>query len=238
MAEVDERTAARLARKKRRQERRRRQLLDAARDLVVEGGMAALTMAALAERADTSASTLYYYLPGRDAVVDALAADLVDLETERLMEALENSEGGVESLCAVMDARVRMYVDEPTRFGVLYLHLVGTSISPDTLRERIYPASAKTMGELERRLRADKEAGLVHPDLKPREFANVGFFATQGILATSLGMQASGGAMRFPVDVLLEEAKAMVRRAARVELPMAAQPSHAAGGAETNEEVK
>ena len=54
-----------------------------------------------------------------------------------MMDAHGHSKGGVESLCAVIDARRPISVDETKRFG---------------------------------------------------EFAKVGFFATQGILATSLGM--------------------------------------------------
>lgn len=173
-------------------------------------------MSALGDAADISASTLYYYLPGRQAVLDAVAGDLVDEETVGLVAALERAEGGVDSLCEVMQARVSMFIDDPDRFGVLYMQLVGVKLSPEVLSERIYPASARVMGELERRLAADQAAGLIHSDLKPREFANVGFFAVQGILSTALGMLASGGSLLFGVQTLADEAIATVRRAARV----------------------
>jgi len=209
---------ARLARKARRQERRRQRILEAATDLLVEGGPEALTMAALAERADTSPSTLYYYLPGREAVLDAITADIVERDSDAQLAALEATagQGGVESLCAIMEARARLVLDDPDRLGALYLHLVTVRVSKTVLEERVYPAAWKVMGELERRLREDQEAGRVHPELDPRRFANVGFYATQGILTMWLGMQRMGGELRFPVEELIEEAKATVRRAAAV----------------------
>ncbi len=216
--DITEAEEARLARKARRQERRRRRILDAATDLLVEGGPESLTMAALAERADTSPSTLYYYLPGREAVLDAITADIVEADSDAQMAALAATEGlgGVESLCAVMDARAHLMAEDPERLGALYLHLVTVRVSEDVLRERVYPAAWRVMSELERRLRADQEAGRVHPDLDPRRFANVGFFATQGILTMWLGMKRMGGALLFSVDELMEESKATVRRAARL----------------------
>jgi len=212
----DAREQARLARKQRRQASKRSAILLAARELLAEGGPAALTMSALAGCADTSPSTLYYYLPSREAVVDALAAELVLQETEVMLAAMQPEHGGVDALVAVMEARVALFLHDPARFGALYMHLVGTRISASVLREHVYPQSARVMGELARRLAADQEAGRVHPDLSPRAFANVGFFAVQGILTTALGIEASGGALRFPVETLLSEAVATVRRAAAV----------------------
>jgi AcrR family transcriptional regulator len=217
--EAAAREEARLARKERRQRAKRKAILRAARELVVEGGPDALTIAALAARADTSPSTLYYYLPNRDAVIDALAAELVREESEAMLAAMEPVEGGVESLVAVMRTRVALYQEEPDRFAALYLHLLGARISPGVLQAEIYPRSAQVMGELAARLEADQAAGRVHRDLRPREFANVGFFAVQGILATAQGMRSAGGALLFPVETLLDEAVAVIRRAALTSPP-------------------
>lgn len=50
-------------------------LLDAARDLLADGGMAALTFAALAERAGLARSSVYEYFKSRADVVEALAVE-------------------------------------------------------------------------------------------------------------------------------------------------------------------
>ena len=211
---TDDAETARLARKQRRQDAKRAAILAAARELVIAGGPHALTMSALAERADTSPSTLYYYLPSRDAVINELVAALVREESEALLAAMAPHSHGVPSLVAVMRARLRLFLDEPDRFGALYLHLLGAQISQDTLQTRIYPESARVMSELASRLQADRDAGRVRTDLAPREFANVGFLAAQGILSTALGMRAAGGDLLFPVETLIEHAIDMIERAA------------------------
>ncbi len=203
-----EREEARVSRKVRRQDERRRRILGAARTLLEEQGPAGLTMAALARQADTSAPTLYYYFDSKEAVVDGLAVQLLEEETEMLGEALEESGGGVDSVAAVMQARARFYVERPGAFRVLYGAMVSLGVSAETLERHVYPLSARTMGELERRLTADQERGSVHRELRPREFANVAFFAVQGILGAALGIAEAGGTLRFEVESLVEEAVA------------------------------
>jgi AcrR family transcriptional regulator len=57
--------------------RNRRRVLDAATDLVAHGGMDALSMRALAERAGVSATTLYNLFGTKDEVVRMLALDIL-----------------------------------------------------------------------------------------------------------------------------------------------------------------
>ena len=208
------REQARLARKAARQQAKRDRILGHARQLLAEGGPSALTMADLAAKASLSAPTLYYYFPGKDALADGLAELLVREETELLQAALARTSGGIESLTEVMAARLRYYIERPAAFRALYEHIMTLGISQEVLGKHVYPMSALTMGELERRLRADQEAGLVHCELDPRRFANVAFFTAQGILTTAIGMAAAGGNMRFGAEQLLVEAVAMVRRSA------------------------
>jgi AcrR family transcriptional regulator len=210
-----EREEARASRKARRQDERRRRILGAARALLEEQGPAGLTMTALARAADTSAPTLYYYFSSKEAVVDGLAVQLLEEETEMLRQALESASGGVDSVEAVMQARARFYVERPGAFRVLYGAMVSLGVSAETLQQHVYPLSARTMGELERRLFADQERGTVHGELRPREFANVAFFAVQGILGAALGIAEAGGDLRFGVEALLAEAVATMRRGAR-----------------------
>ncbi len=132
-----------------------------------------------------------------------------------LGKALDASSGGVDSVAAVMQARARFYMERPGAFRVLYGAMVSLGVSAQTLQEHVYPLSARTMGELERRLAADQERGAVHVELRPREFANVAFFAVQGILGAALGIAEAGGALRFGVEALVDEAVATMRRGAR-----------------------
>ena len=213
-AKGEERERLRLQRKARRQQERRDKIIAEARRLLEQGGADALTMATLAGAAGMSARTLYYYFPSQEAVADALCAMPVREQTDAMVLALQSAAGGVDSLAAIMQARFDHYIDRPATFRALYEFIMSVGISPQTLQEQVYPQSARVMGELERRLAADQASGTVHCELRPRLFANVGFMAVQGVLTTSIGMAAAGGTMRFGAQVLVDEAIAMVRRAA------------------------
>lgn len=59
-------------------EARRQRILEAARDLMAEGGAQSFTMRRLAERAGLSVTTLYNLIGGRDEIAAALVSDAID----------------------------------------------------------------------------------------------------------------------------------------------------------------
>src|SRR5260370_23584320 len=63
-------------------------LLDAARDLLADGGMAALTFAALAERAGLARSSVYEYFKSRADVVEALSVEAFPAAVAHIMVVL------------------------------------------------------------------------------------------------------------------------------------------------------
>lgn len=212
--QADEREQQRLARKARRQQAKRRRILAAAQTLLAEGPDR-LTVAALAEVADTSPSTLYYYFPSVESVIEGLAVQLITDETEAMVAALEREPDPIDALVAVMEARVAFYRANPQPFWTLFDQLFGLRFSAETLEEQVYPLAARTMAPLAERLAEGQAAGTVHPDLDPRRFANLAYLTVQGILQMTVSMELAGGAMRYPVEALLAEATASVRRAAR-----------------------
>jgi AcrR family transcriptional regulator len=70
-------TVAPIVRRPKVRERNRRRVLDAARALVAVGGMDALSMRTLADRAGVSATTLYNLFGTKDEVVRVLATDIL-----------------------------------------------------------------------------------------------------------------------------------------------------------------
>lgn len=58
-------------------DRNRRRVLEAAREMVAAGGLDALSMRALADRAGVSATTLYNLFGTKDGIVHALATDIL-----------------------------------------------------------------------------------------------------------------------------------------------------------------
>jgi AcrR family transcriptional regulator len=71
-------TAGRRQPAQRRSRERVRRILQAATDLLAEGGVDALTMSSLAERTGIPASTIYRYFDNRDAVIGAYLDDQLE----------------------------------------------------------------------------------------------------------------------------------------------------------------
>lgn len=57
-------------------------IIHAAQSLILESGLKATTMEAIAERAGIAKGTLYAYFPDKDAVAEAVRGDLIEAQTE------------------------------------------------------------------------------------------------------------------------------------------------------------
>lgn len=214
MDEVDERTRQRLERKARRQALKRQRILTAARSVLLEVGTDGLTTAAVAEAADTSASTLYYYFPSLQALIDALTVLQLGEDVARMEAAMAAQSDPVDALLAMVTAHVRHYAERPAEY-FHYESLFRAGLSQEVLVGGIYPLSQRINNRLEERLREGQAAGVVHPDVQPRQLANAAWCLAQGILVTWLGFTRSGGEMRFSIEALLEEGCANLARGAR-----------------------
>jgi AcrR family transcriptional regulator len=81
---------------------RREAILTAARDAAAEGGMAAVQMAAIAERAGVAAGTVYRYFPSKIDLVAALTARLSERDMAALERAVNAAPGPLSALAAAI----------------------------------------------------------------------------------------------------------------------------------------
>ncbi|MDG1482851.1 MAG: TetR/AcrR family transcriptional regulator [Myxococcota bacterium] len=218
MAEVDDRTRQRLARKARRQERKRLLILAAARSVLIAEGLDGMTTAAVAAAADTSTSTLYYYYSSRQALIDAIAISQLSEDVTRMEAAVAAETDPVDALIAMVQAHVRHYAARPEHY-FLYEGLSRAGLSPEALVSGVYPLSTRLNDMLEERLIAGQQRGLVHPEVYPRQLANAAWCMAQGILVTTLSFARSGGSMLFSVEALLSESCTTLARGARAQDP-------------------
>lgn len=77
-------TSVTLGRRERKQAETRRRLIEAARDQISEGGLESVTITSITERADVAQGTFYNYFESRDAIIDALIYESVELLGRRL----------------------------------------------------------------------------------------------------------------------------------------------------------
>ncbi len=96
-------------------------ILEAARDLLAEGGIDALSMRAVAARVGVSATAIYNYFENKQALVQSVISIGFERFDEYLLEAVAGRpEGSAERLEALGDAYIRFALENREYFRVLF----------------------------------------------------------------------------------------------------------------------
>lgn len=77
-------------------------IVAAARDAADTGGMAAIQIAPIAERAGVAAGTLYRYFPGKVELIGALVDSVAEQEIEKVRRAADVAPGPLSALAAAI----------------------------------------------------------------------------------------------------------------------------------------
>jgi AcrR family transcriptional regulator len=77
-------------------------IVDAARDAATAGGMAAIQIAPVAERAGVAAGTVYRYFPGKIELVGALVESVAEREIEAVRTAADAAPGPLSAVAAAV----------------------------------------------------------------------------------------------------------------------------------------
>src|ERR1700748_2564847 len=93
---------SRTANVRRRLNARHDAMVDAARDVAAEGGMAAVQIAPIAERAGVAAGTVYRYFPGKIELVAALVESVAERELAAVKRAADAAPGPLSALAAAI----------------------------------------------------------------------------------------------------------------------------------------
>jgi AcrR family transcriptional regulator len=182
-------------------------IMAAARALAVEGGMAAVQMAPVAQRAGIAAGTIYRYFPSKIHLVSALVEALSVTEIAALERSADAAPGPMSALSAVIATfAARSLAERRLAFA-----LIAEPVEPDLDRARVgYRRALATC--LERRIATALAAkqlpdqdiaasaralvgalieGLVGP-LAPPSAADAGAARAQAQAMTLLGLRALG----------------------------------------------
>jgi AcrR family transcriptional regulator len=196
----------RSARSERRRDQTRAEILDAARDVVLRDGLAAFSLAAVADELALTKPALYYYFDSRQALLfDLVHRELVEVACE-VEAAVETTDGGadaVEQLMRTVFERYRdqldlfLLVTQPPPRGELEV-LVG----PEELA-RIHPLNEQLYGGAEARLRADQRRGRFPRDRDPRRFAFTAHLAAIGLLTMKALTASSSDPLMHGDDELI-----------------------------------
>jgi AcrR family transcriptional regulator len=108
------------------EERRREALIAAALDLVAEGGVAAATVRAIADRAGVTPGLIRHYFDGKDDLIRAAFARVMDRMTEESEQAAETGTDPLARIAGFVAASLRPPVMDAERIGLWagFLHQV------------------------------------------------------------------------------------------------------------------
>ncbi|MFG2005427.1 TetR/AcrR family transcriptional regulator [Spirillospora sp. NPDC048911] len=135
--------------------RQLRTLLDAARSLVAEEGIEALSLAALARRVGLSRPSLYEYFRSKDDLVAAIVED----ELPRWASLVDQALAGPPDLAAKVEAYVRVQLEVMTDGR----HAAAVALVEHALAEPAQPGAAERGSGAEARRIRDGHAQLLRP---------------------------------------------------------------------------
>jgi AcrR family transcriptional regulator len=106
--------------RERRQLRTHQAILDAARQIVHEEGLNALSIRAIAERIDYSPAGLYEYFGSKEEIIEAISLQGFAKLTEYLLRAMAGIESPVEQLQAIGLAYIHFAEQNPDYFLLMF----------------------------------------------------------------------------------------------------------------------
>lgn len=156
----------------------RRAVVDAAREIITDHGVAALTLEAVAERADVAVQTIYNRVGGRSALLMAVAERAME-ESRAYMDAAYDAQGTPEErLLLAGHAYARFARERPHEFRVL----VEPPDEPEAV-ERIAELTRTQNEKLAATIREAVADGTARSDLDPEELATTLWATLNGLLA-------------------------------------------------------
>ena len=159
-------------------------LLDAAAGLLEEGGMGAVTLRAVGERAGVSRQAPYNHFADKATLLSVLAARYLGMLGEGMAEAAEGAgEDPLEGLGAMMEAYVRFALENPSRY-----RLIGQEMSGSPHQE-VHGANRAVHARFVGAVAACQEAGEL-PGGAPVELAAILFATTHGAVELTLSGHA------------------------------------------------
>jgi AcrR family transcriptional regulator len=96
-------------------------ILAAARDILAEGGLDALSMRAVAARVGTTPTAIYHYFEGKDDLVGQVVAHGFRQSEVHLWKAVERfPKGSIDRLAALGEAYIRFAMDHRPYFTIIF----------------------------------------------------------------------------------------------------------------------
>ena len=182
-------------RRERRRDRTREEILEAARQVLIEEGVAATTLDAVARAAGLSKTGLYYYYPSKDALLFELIFAIFSRESNAVHDAVEATDDGAAALRALVETVFFGLAGNLDDFRLAFLH--GQVAGPGAVHlnaeqfARIRPLNDLCLAGAAQRVAAARGSGAgAAQHVPPRLLAFLAYVSAIGLL-TFKGMVES-----------------------------------------------
>ena len=160
-----------------------------------------MTMADIADEAQTSRSLLYVYFEDMDDIVLAVTHRGFRAMRERFEAAARQHDTGRAQIRAISDAYVRFSREKPTHFQ-LVAQFESRAVDPDESSERVRRCLAEAdrgLQVMSTAIRAGIDDGSIRKDLAPRQTAVTLWGSTHGLIQLAAN-KGSGLEKRYDLD--------------------------------------
>lgn len=201
-ADINKRRKARFAD---RRDRSREDILDAARDVVLEKGVASTTLAAVARAAGMSKTALYYYFPSKDALLFDLMFRVQEGQANDVALAVADADSASEALGALIRTTVTRYAGQIDDFHLAFLYnqiaAGGRAVVTPEQLQRMRPLNDLVLSDLTDQLGAlgENRAGV-----KPRLFGFLALLAAIGLLTVKGTVEAANDPLLYSDDEMID----------------------------------
>jgi AcrR family transcriptional regulator len=171
-------------------ERNRQEILEAARSILGEGGVDAVTLGSVAGELGLTKQALYYYFPSKEVLVRNLMVMLLNDEVDTLIAAVEAEPSDAHVLSAMIHAFYGHYIVRLNEFRTVYCQPQmytnpAEVLDEAVLREEINPRTRHLFDVLEARLSKESKSNARRK--RARRLAYSAWLAALG-LVTMLGV--------------------------------------------------
>jgi len=172
--------------KKRRQDQVREEILEAAREVLLNEGVAGLTLSAVARNLELTKAALYYYFDSKEALVFELIYLSLGSHAEVVGNAVANAASGAEAIETLIRSSAADYGSRMDELRLAYLvPQVGPAgaarLSPEMLA-RIRPFNDRMYGAVADKIRHDQRAGRIDQRIDGRRLAFLAHTSVLGML--------------------------------------------------------
>ncbi len=202
------RAASRAERQQRRRDRSREEILAAARNVLLESGVGAMTLEAVATEAGMSKTGLYYYFPSKDALVFELVYATVERHARAIHDAVEATKDGGEALGAIIAETVRHFAPRLDDFRLAFLFSqvegAGALKWTDEQFARLRPLNDLVFAGAAARLSAARKGRKGRASLDPRLAAFLAHVSAIGLLTMKGMVEGVGDPLRYSDEELID----------------------------------